>query len=113
VLRDGEPWIVAGSPGGPRIITTVLLTLMNVIDYGMDIQEAVSAPRFHQQWIPDMLSVERAVPEDVRENLRRRGHVIDVSPRDWSSAQAIAVDHATGLHFGGSDPRSDGLAVGP
>lgn len=113
VLRDGEPWIVAGSPGGPRIITTVLLSLLNVIDYGMDVQEAVSAPRFHQQWMPDTLTVERAVPEDVRENLRRRGHVIDVSPRDWSSAQAIVVDPAKGLHFGGSDPRSDGLAVGP
>ncbi len=113
VLRDGKPWIVTGSPGGPRIITTVLLSLLGVIDFGMDVQEAVSAPRFHQQWLPNVLSVERAVPEDVRENLRRRGHVIEVSPRDWSSAQAIVIDPASGLHLGGSDPRSDGLAVGP
>lgn len=112
VLKDGKPWLVTGSPGGPRIITTVLLSIVNVVDYGMTIQEAVSAPRFHQQWQPDVLTIERAIPEDVREGLRRRGHVIDVSPRDWSSAQAIQLEPKAGLHLGGSDPRSDGLALG-
>jgi len=112
VLKDGKPWLVTGSPGGPRIITTVLLSILNVVDYGMTIQEAVSAPRFHQQWQPDVLTIERAIPEDVREGLRRRGHVLEVSPRDWSSAQAIELDPKTGLHLGGSDPRSDGLARG-
>jgi len=112
VLKDGKPWLVTGSPGGPRIITTVLLSILNVVDYGMTIQEAVSAPRFHQQWQPDVVTIERAIPEDVREGLRRRGHVVEVSPRDWSSAQAIELDPESGLHFGGSDPRSDGLARG-
>jgi len=112
VLKDGKPWLVTGSPGGPRIITTVLLSILNVVDYGMTIQEAVSAPRFHQQWQPDVLTIERAIPEDVREGLRRRGHVLEVSPRDWSSAQAIELDPKTGLHLGGSRPRSEELARG-
>ena len=112
VLDGGEPWMVIGSPGGPRIITTVLLTILNVIDYGMDVQEAVSAPRFHHQWVPDLLFVERAIPEDVVRGLRRRGHAVEVSQRDWSSAQAIAIDPESGWQIGGTDPRSYGLALG-
>jgi gamma-glutamyltranspeptidase/glutathione hydrolase len=112
VLREGRPWFVTGSPGGPRIITTALLTLLNVVDWGMNVQEAVAAPRFHQQWQPDELVVERAVPRDVIEALRARGHAVTVSERDWSSAQAILVDPASGVHRGGSDPRSDGAALG-
>ncbi|HKE11014.1 MAG TPA: gamma-glutamyltransferase, partial [Myxococcota bacterium] len=98
--------------GGPRIISTTLLTILNIVDYGMNPEEAVSAPRFHHQWVPDTLSVERAVPRDVIDGLERRGHTVEVSPRDWSSAQTIMIDPKTGLHLGGSDPRSDGLALG-
>jgi gamma-glutamyltranspeptidase/glutathione hydrolase len=112
VVKDGRAYMVSGSPGGPRIISTTLLTVLNVVDYGMDVQEAVSAPRFHHQWQPDTLVLERAIPEDVRDGLRRRGHVLEISTRDWSSAQAIVVDPKTGLHMGGSDPRTDGLALG-
>lgn len=112
VLKEGRPYIVSGSPGGPRIISTVLLTLVNVIDYGMDVSQAVSFPRIHAQWVPDSVVLEPAIPEDVREGLRRRGHVIEISPRNWSSAQSIVVDAETGLHTGGTDPRSDGLALG-
>jgi gamma-glutamyltranspeptidase/glutathione hydrolase len=112
VLREGRPFFVTGSPGGPRIITTALLTLLNVVDWGMNVQEAVAAPRFHHQWQPDELVVERAVPRDVIEALRGRGHAVTVSERDWSSAQAILVDPASGVHRGGSDPRSDGAALG-
>jgi gamma-glutamyltranspeptidase/glutathione hydrolase len=112
LLREGRPFMVTGSPGGPRIITAVLLSILNVIDYGMDIQEAVSAPRFHHQWVPDVLFVERAIPEDVVQGLRRRGHAVEVSPRNWSSAQAIAIDPESGWQMGGTDPRSDGLALG-
>lgn len=112
VVRDGKTHLVAGSPGGPRIISTTLETLLNVVDYGMDVQEAVSAPRFHHQWQPDVLVLEAAVPEDVREGLRRRGHTLEISPRNWSSAHAIAIDPKTGVQQGGSDPRSDGLALG-
>jgi gamma-glutamyltranspeptidase/glutathione hydrolase len=112
LARGGKPFMVTGSPGGPRIITTALLTILNVVDWGMNVQEAVAAPRFHHQWQPDELLVERAVPRDVIEALRARGHSVRVSERDWSSAQAIVVDPESGLHRGGSDPRSDGAALG-
>jgi gamma-glutamyltranspeptidase/glutathione hydrolase len=112
LAKDGKPFMVTGSPGGPRIISATLLTILNVVDYGMDAQEAVSAPRFHHQWIPDQLVVERAVPLDVILALRRRGHRVEVSKQDWSSAQAIVVDPASGRHLGGSDPRGDGVALG-
>jgi len=113
VLRDGELLLVTGSPGGPRIISAVLQTILNVIDYGMDVAAAVAAPRIHHQWDPDLLYVEPAVPRDVVEGLRRRGHRVEVSPRDWSAAESIAIDRERGLHLGGSDPRRDGLALGP
>jgi len=113
VTRDGELFLVTGSPGGPRIISTVLLTLLNVIDYGMDAQEAVSAPRFHHQWVPDQLTVEPDIPVDVIRGLERRGHRVAVAERNWSAAEVILVDAETGWQQGGSDPRRDGLALGP
>jgi gamma-glutamyltranspeptidase/glutathione hydrolase len=113
VARDGRVEMVTGSPGGPRIITTTLLSILNVIDYGMDVQEAVSAPRFHHQWVPEQLDVEPAIPQDVLAGLRRRGHHVAVAERNWSSAQAIVVDALSGTHYGGSDPRGDGIAAGP
>jgi gamma-glutamyltranspeptidase/glutathione hydrolase len=113
VLRDGQPYLVTGSPGGPRIITTTLLTILNVVDYGMDASEAVAAPRLHHQWRPDVLEVEPPTPADVIEGLRRRGHVVRVGDREWASAQLVRVDRASGLHTGASDPRSDGAAIGP
>jgi gamma-glutamyltranspeptidase/glutathione hydrolase len=112
VTKDGELFMVMGSPGGPRIISTVLLTLVNVIDHGMNVQQAVSAPRFHHQWVPDTLYVEPEVPGDVVRGLKRRGHAVEVSKRRWSAAEAIVVDPETGWHLGGSDPRRDGLALG-
>jgi len=112
VERDGRVFMVSGSPGGPRIITTTLLTLLNVIDWGMNVQEAVAAPRFHHQWVPDQLLVEHAFPADVIDALRARGHVVKVSDRDWSSAQSIVIDPETGVHYGGTDPRTDGAALG-
>ena len=113
VLRDGQPFMVTGSPGGPRIITTTLLSILNYVDYGMDVQEAVAAPRFHHQWLPDTLFVEPEIPQDVIEGLRERGHDVSPSERHWSAAEAIAIDPETGWHTGGSDPRTDGLAAGP
>lgn len=113
VLRDGKPYLVSGSPGGPRIITTTLLTLVNVIDYGMDASEAVAAPRIHHQWLPDVLEVEPGTVADVVAGLRDRGHTVKVADREWASAQLIAIDPKSGLFTGASDPRSDGLALGP
>jgi gamma-glutamyltranspeptidase/glutathione hydrolase len=111
-LRDGALFMVTGSPGGPRIISTTLLSLVNVLDFGMTIQEAVSAPRFHHQWEPDVLYLEPAPPADVVAALRARGHEVKVQDWHWSAAEAIAVDPETGWHRGGSDPRRDGLALG-
>jgi gamma-glutamyltranspeptidase/glutathione hydrolase len=111
VLEDGRVRMVAGSPGGPRIITTVLLALLNVFEFGMDPSEALAAPRIHHQWVPDELSIEAGIPADVQDGLRRRGHVVKVATRNWSSAQVITIDPKTGWHLGASDPRSDGAAL--
>jgi gamma-glutamyltranspeptidase/glutathione hydrolase len=112
LVKDGKTFMVTGSPGGPRIITTVLLTILNVVDYGMNVQQAVSAPRFHHQWVPDKLRVEPAIPGDVVAGLEGCGHRVDRSSRNWSAAEAIVIDAARGWHQGGSDPRTDGLAAG-
>ncbi len=113
VIREGRLRMVTGSPGGPRIISTTLLSILNLIDHGMDVKAAVSAPRFHHQWIPDRIAVEPEIPEDVVLGLRRRGHRVEISDRHWSACEAIAIDPETGDHLGGSDPRRDGLALGP
>ena len=104
--------MVTGSPGGPRIISTTLLTILSVVDYAMDVKAAVSAPRFHHQWVPDILFVEPGIPEDVVEGLEQRGHRVEVGRRNWSAAEAIVIDPGTGVHFGGNDPRRDGFAKG-
>jgi len=111
VEKDGRLFMVTGSPGGPRILSSTLLTLIGVIDFGLDVSQAVSAPRFHHQWVPDVLRVEPATPADVIEGLRRRGHEVEISPYDWSAVESITVD-AGGVHRGAADPRRDGLAAG-
>ncbi|HEY8156484.1 MAG TPA: gamma-glutamyltransferase [Myxococcota bacterium] len=113
VLRGDKLLLVTGSPGGPRIISTVLLSILNVVDYELDVMAAVSAPRIHHQWQPDTLVAERAIAEDVLAGLRERGHQVEVSRDNWSSAQALVYQADTGWYGGGSDPRSDGLALGP
>jgi gamma-glutamyltranspeptidase/glutathione hydrolase len=113
VLRGDRLLLVTGSPGGPRIISTVLLSILNAVDYGMDVMASVSAPRIHHQWQPDALVVEPGIPTDVLAGLRARGHQVEQSRGEWSSAQALSFDAETGWYAGGSDPRSDGLALGP
>ncbi|MBK7948718.1 MAG: gamma-glutamyltransferase [Deltaproteobacteria bacterium] len=110
--RDGRLFMVTGSPGGPRIISTTLLTIVNVIDWKMDPRKAVAAPRVHHQWDPNRLEVEPSVSEEVVRGLRARGHEVMRSPRTWSAAEVIVVDPVSGLHLGGADPRTDGAAVG-
>jgi len=110
--RDGRLFMVTGSPGGPRIISTTLLTIVNVIDWKMDALRAVSAPRFHHQWDPDRLDLEPGLGNDVLSALKAMGHDVMRSPRTWSAAEVIVVDPASGVQLGGSDPRTDGAAVG-
>jgi gamma-glutamyltranspeptidase/glutathione hydrolase len=111
IEKDGRLFMVTGSPGGPRIISTTLLSLLNVIDYGMDASQAVSAPRFHHQWAPDVLYLEPETARDVVDALRERGHEVVVETKDWSAAEAIVRD-PDGAFWGGSDPRRDGMAAG-
>ncbi|MDJ0787963.1 MAG: gamma-glutamyltransferase [Myxococcota bacterium] len=113
VLKGGKLRAVAGSNGGPRIITATLLALVNVIDYEMDAFEAVSQPRFHHQWRPDVLTLEEAHPADVVDALRRRGHEVKTVEELVTGVQLIVVDPVTGIHTGAPDPRRDGLAQGP
>jgi gamma-glutamyltranspeptidase/glutathione hydrolase len=110
--RNGELFMVSGSPGGPRIISTTLLTILGVVDWGMDAQAAASAPRYHHQWDPNRLRMEPDFADEVVDALRARGHEVERSSRTWSAAEIIVVDPGNGLHFGGADPRTDGAAVG-
>jgi gamma-glutamyltranspeptidase/glutathione hydrolase len=78
VLKDGKPFLVTGSPGGSRIITTVLQVALNVIDHGMNAAEAVIAPRIHHQWLPDVVAAERGFSPDTLRLLESRGHTVKV-----------------------------------
>ncbi|MGB3865920.1 MAG: gamma-glutamyltransferase, partial [Xanthobacteraceae bacterium] len=105
VLKDGKPVLVTGSPGGSRIISTVLQVIVNVLDYGMDIAAAVDAPRLHHQWLPDEVRAERGLPPDVIAGLTAKGHRV-VVPMGQTSANSIAItaDHIEGH----PDPRTRG-----
>ncbi|WP_438276914.1 gamma-glutamyltransferase [Nitrobacter sp.] len=105
VLKDGRPVLVTGSPGGSRIVSTVLQVIVNVLDYGMNIAEAVATPRLHHQWLPDEARAEHGFPENVIAELRARGHAV-VMPMGQTSANSIAVS-PDGFH-GAADPRTRG-----
>ena len=105
VLKNKKLFMVVGSPGGARIITTVLQVVLNVIDHGMNIQEAVDAPRIHHQWLPDELRIEkRGLSRDTLELLKERGHEVVVrSP--MGDVNAILIDQ--GIMDGAGDPRNE------
>ena len=105
VLKDGKPVLVTGSPGGSRIISTVLQVIVNVLDYNMDVAAAVAAPRLHHQWLPDEVRIERGFAEDTLAALRAKGHHV-VEPMGQTSANSIAVT-PNGL-LGAPDPRTRG-----
>jgi gamma-glutamyltranspeptidase/glutathione hydrolase len=109
VLRDGRPWFALGTPGGVRIFPAVVQAIVNVIDHGMTLQEAVEAPRVWAQGGP--LEVEAAIPEPVRENLRSRGHEVKVVPRVAGGMNGVLVDPATGLLRGAACWRADGTPM--
>lgn len=105
VLRDGKPVLVTGTPGGSRIISTVLQIVVNVIDYKMDIAAAVAAPRVHHQWMPDEVRVERGFPAATLDELRAKGHQV-IEPLGQTSANSIAV--TPNGFLGAPDPRTRG-----
>lgn len=119
VLKNGKLFLVLGSPGGSRIITTVANILMGIVDYGMSIQEAVNTPRFHHQWFPDVLRVEQWFSPDAVRLLRQMGHKIEfgvtvagIWEPYWSDGECIAIDQTTGDRLGASDDRNNGKAIG-
>ncbi len=111
VSKDGELRLVLGAPGGGRIITAVLQTLLNVVDHGMGLEQAVRAPRIHHQWLPDELVWEPlALPPDVRQALAKKGHTFAARPRGIGQMFAIQV-HQDGTRVGVCDHRSGGAAA--
>lgn len=111
VMKEGKPVIITGSPGGSRIITTTLQVIMNVIDHGMNIQEAVNAVRIHHQWLPDEIRTEEGLSRDTQGLLSVRGHAVSVQAT-MGAASSILIDHDRGHIWGAADPRQNGLAAG-
>jgi gamma-glutamyltranspeptidase/glutathione hydrolase len=121
VTQDGKPVMVVGTPGGSRIITAVLHTIINVIDYGMNVQEAVDAPKFHQQWLPETTSVETfALSPDTRKILEGKGQKFaGQQPANHLAAILVGAPALGGKpvgknrYYGANDPRRNtGLALG-
>ncbi|KMK14295.1 gamma-glutamyltranspeptidase [Pluralibacter gergoviae] len=111
VVKNGQTWLVTGSPGGSRIITTVLQMVVNTIDFGMNVAEATSAPRFHHQWLPDELRVEKGFSPDTLKLLAQKGQKVVVKPA-MGSTQSIMIG-PDGMLYGASDPRTvDDLTAG-
>jgi gamma-glutamyltranspeptidase/glutathione hydrolase len=111
VLKDGKLFLVLGSPGGARIITTVANILMGVVDYGLDIQQAVNAPRFHNQWMPDESYIEPGISPDTIHILQQKGHTLK-QEHYWSDGECIEINLKTGERLGASDGRNNGRAIG-
>ena len=121
LLCDGQLSFVTGSPGGPTIISTVLLSVINWMRLGLSAQQTVNAARFHHQWIPDELHIESGVPSSAARDLESRGYQLE--PRFWFRAtvrpsvhigqvEAIGIDPDTGERLGAADARHEGVALG-
>jgi len=112
VTKNDKNFMVIGSPGGPTIITTVLQCIMNVVDHGMTVQQSVTAPRFHHQWLPDRIEYERgAFSEETIAQLKKLGHTL-AGRTSIGNAQGVLIDPKTGLLTGQADPRKSGAAAG-
>jgi gamma-glutamyltranspeptidase/glutathione hydrolase len=112
VLKNGKPLLVAGSPGGPTIISTVLNDVISVLDNGLNVQQAADAPRFHHQYLPDVLQVEKAFPLPVVEKLRSAGYTVsraneadEHNPGVWGDSELIYIDPNSGVRMAGHDHR--------
>ncbi len=113
VVKDGKPFMVIGSPGGTTIITTVMQAICNVIDFGMNIQEAIDAPRIHHQWVPDVTYYEkRGLSADTIERLKSLGHNLEQRRGTSGLAEGIVIDAENGVYYGATDVRGYGLAAG-
>src|SRR5207244_12189099 len=110
VLQNGKLFLVLGSAGGPTIISTVGNILVGVVDFGLDIQEAVNAPRFHNQWLPDARLLEDRISPDTRHLLEAKGHKLVVRHL-WGDGEGIAVDGKSGERRGAGGGGKNGKAV--
>jgi gamma-glutamyltranspeptidase / glutathione hydrolase len=108
VFKDGKPILVTGAPGGSRIITSVLQVILNVIDYDMNIAQAVAAPRVHHQWLPDEVVVEKGLSADTIRGLEARGDKVRIGPT-FGSANSIAV--SANAIAGAADTRARGAVA--
>jgi gamma-glutamyltranspeptidase/glutathione hydrolase len=108
VQKDGKPWLITGSPGGSRIITIVLQVILDVVDFQKTIAQAVSAPRVHDQWLPDVVTAEAGFSDDTIRQLEALGHTLHVGGA-WGSANSILV--APDAIMGAADPRTRGAAA--
>jgi len=115
VLRDGRVLLVTGSPGGRTIISTITCLLVNLLEYDMDLKQAVAAPRLHHGWFPDRVLFEGAA-DSTRAALVRRlrdlGHMVETKPHRQGSANSIWIDPGHGERHGVADPRRSGRAIG-
>jgi len=111
VLRDGKLFMLLGTPGGSHIITAVTQVFLNVVDFGMNVQDAVTAPRIHHQWMPDKLNLERGFSPDTVALLKARGHNVDYE-RALVSACVQAIVVSDGWLQGGADGRRGSKAAG-
>jgi gamma-glutamyltranspeptidase/glutathione hydrolase len=109
VLRAGKPYLALGSPGGPTIINTVLEVIVNVLDFGMNVQDAVNWPRFHHQWMPDELRVEPGYSPDTIALLEKRGYTVK---RVSAQGEVAAIGFDNGYLEGAPDPRTEATAEG-
>jgi gamma-glutamyltranspeptidase/glutathione hydrolase len=111
LLRDGKLSFVTGSPGGPTIISATLLSVLNWMRLGMDAQAAINAPRFHHQWLPDVVILENEFPASLETGLNRLGHATKRRGH-IGLVNAIGIDPQTGERLGAADPRDQGSAIG-
>jgi gamma-glutamyltranspeptidase/glutathione hydrolase len=103
VFANGEPWFATGTPGGSRIITSVLQMIVNMIDHGMNLAAATAAPRMHHQWVPDVLQLESGFSPDTVRLLEQRGHSISFSRYSMGSLNSVGI--VDGIFQGAADPR--------
>jgi gamma-glutamyltranspeptidase / glutathione hydrolase len=111
VLRDDQLSFVTGSPGGPTIISVTLLSILNWARLGMDAQSAINTPRFHHQWLPDVLLVEKLFSPEMEAQMKARGY--EIKRRSHIGlVNAIGVEPQNGARWGAADPRDEGSAIG-
>ena len=112
ILKDGKPFMITGSPGGGRIITTVFQSIINVIDFKMPLDSAIDKPRYHHQWMPEFIQYEEsAIDEELINALIAKGHTLNIVS-DFGRIEGILIDWDNHTYYGHSDRRGYGMAIG-